>query len=336
MLLSMQSNALRYHEFGQPLDQLRLERYELPRLQTRQALVRVLAAPINPADFGRILGVYGSLAQLPAVGGLEGVGEIIELGPDCSPWKTGQRVQIPTETGSWQTHAVIDIDKLYAAPDSLPLLQAAMSWVNPATAWLLLSEFADLQPGDWIIQNAATSGVGQLVIQFAKHRGLNSINLVRNLDAEARLKPLGADIVLLDEPESRKRLKSLLPDAKPKLALNSVGATSADTLAKCLAPSSNVVTFGGMDREPGPLPTGALIFNDIRYRGFWVSRWYRQSPRDQIEKVRQQIFDAMKQANIEVAVAQTYPLADYQKALEHSQQPGKPGKILFQMSEDSA
>ena len=51
--------------------------------------------------------------------------------------------------------------------------------INPPTAALLLSEYVDLKPGEWVVQNAANSGVGRWVIAFAKTRGLKTVNIVR-------------------------------------------------------------------------------------------------------------------------------------------------------------
>ena len=87
--------------------------------------------------------------------------------------------------------------------------------------------------------------------------------------------------------------------------------------------------FGGMDRDPAPFPTRYLIFNDIRLRGFWVSKWYATAPREEILALHNQVFNFMENAKIHVDIAATYPLEDWQKALAHANQAGKTGKVLF-------
>lgn len=329
MKLPKQTQALRYHSFGKPEETLRLEELPLPNLAPGEALLKVLAAPINPADLGRIGGTYGELAELPAVAGLEGVGEIVGLGSDSSQLRVGQRVFVPARAGSWQSHAVAFQDELYAAPESLPLEIAAMGWVNPPTAWKLIHDFAKLEPGDWIVQNAATSAVGKLVIQFARHLGLRTLNLVRSLHAAERLRELGADIVLLDDKDAGKAGLDATSGAKAKLGLNAVGGASAYTECKLLADGSPLVTFGGMDRDPAPFPTRYLIFNDLRLRGLWVSRWYATAPRAEIEALHADVFGFMASAKVQIDVAHRYSLADYKIALASAQEPGKPGKTLF-------
>lgn len=78
-----------------------------------------------------------------------------------------------------------------------------MMGINPPTAVLLLREYVDLQPGDWVAQNAANSGVGRLVIAIAKTRGLRTINFVRRAELVAELKAAGGDIVVVDEVQDR-------------------------------------------------------------------------------------------------------------------------------------
>ena len=328
-MATQKTTALRHASYGKPDEVLTLETVELPELAAKQALLKVLAAPINPADFGRIGGTYGELASLPATAGLEGVAEVVATGCDDCAFKVGQRVFVPSVLGSWQSHLVADCDQLYPAPEKLPVEQAAMGWVNPATAWKLMHDFAKLQAGDIIVQNAATSAVGKLVIQIASHLGIKTINLVRNLDAADSLKKLGASIVLVDDRDTAKAALKLTDGKKAKIALNSVGGSSALGMCKLLVDSGTLITFGGMDRASAPFPTRYLIFNDIRLRGFWVSKWYATAPREEILALHNEVFTFMENAKIAVDVAASYPLEDWQKALEDSQAAGKTGKILF-------
>lgn len=323
------TTALRYPTFGKPDEVLELQTIELPKLGTNQALLRILAAPINPADLGRIGGSYGELADLPATAGLEGVAEVIEIGSDTSSFRIGQKVFVPSTAGSWQTYAVVDLEQLYPAPEKLPTEQSAMAWINPATAWKLLHDFNKLQAGDWIVQNAATSAVGKLVIQFADHLGIKTINLVRSLDSAESLRKLGADLVILDDRDAAKTALEATGGKKAKIALNSVGGSSAVGMCKLLQDSGTLITFGAMDRDPAPFPTRYLIFNDISLRGFWVSRWYKEASQQEVEDLHNEIFNFMENASIEVDIAATYPLEKWQAALEHATTAGKSGKVLF-------
>ena len=182
------SLALRYHKFGKPHDVLVAEELPLPQVVSGQALVRMLAASINPSDFGMIMGNYGRLRELPALAGNEGVGEVEEVGPGVENVRVGQWVRMPVEEGSWRQACVAEASTLYCVPEGLPAETAATAFVNPPTAWRLLHDFVSLQPGDWVIQNAGNSALGLCVIQLARHLGLKTLNVVRRSELEALLR----------------------------------------------------------------------------------------------------------------------------------------------------
>src|SRR6202007_275596 len=103
-------------------------------------------------------------------------------------------------------------------PDAEPQ-QLAMLGINPPTATLLLGEYVDLKPGEWVVQNAATSGVGRWVVAFAKARGLKTVNIVRRPELVAELEALGGDIVVVDAPDVPERIKAAVGQAELRLAL---------------------------------------------------------------------------------------------------------------------
>ena len=114
--------------------------FTLPELTAGQALLEVLAAPINPSDVLTLTGLYGMLPPLPAVGGNEGVGKVVALGPDTKGPAIGQTVLLPVGCGSWATHVLAEAKTLMPLPNEADPLQLAMMTVNPPTASLMLSE----------------------------------------------------------------------------------------------------------------------------------------------------------------------------------------------------
>jgi NADPH:quinone reductase-like Zn-dependent oxidoreductase len=84
-----------------PQDVIDAVEFETPRLDAGQALVEVVAAPINPADVLTLTGEYGVLPRLPAIGGREGVGRVAGLGSDAGEVAVGQLVLLPLGCGSW-------------------------------------------------------------------------------------------------------------------------------------------------------------------------------------------------------------------------------------------
>ena len=109
-----------------------------PEPAAGEALLEVLAAPINPSDVLTLTGLYGMLPPLPAVGGNEGVGRVLALGPDTQGPAIGQTVLLPVGCGTWSTHVLADVKSLMHLPNDADPLQLAMMTVNPPTALLML------------------------------------------------------------------------------------------------------------------------------------------------------------------------------------------------------
>uniref|UniRef100_A0AAY4C109 Enoyl-[acyl-carrier-protein] reductase, mitochondrial n=1 Tax=Denticeps clupeoides TaxID=299321 RepID=A0AAY4C109_9TELE len=152
-----------------------MERLVLPEVGRRSVQLRVLAAPVNPADVNMIQGTYPILPEFPAVGGNEGVGDVLEVGHEVTSLSAGDWV-IPVDTGfggrSKRSY-------LLPVPRDISLLGAVTIGVNPCTAYRMLHDFQPLSPGSTVIQNGANSGVGQVVIQIAAAMGLGTINVIR-------------------------------------------------------------------------------------------------------------------------------------------------------------
>lgn len=240
-----QQKAICHHEFGKPLDVLRLENVAQLEPKVGEVRVRLLAATINPSDYGMIGGSYGRLRELPAVAGREGVGVVEALGRGVSSVGVGARVRFPEE-GTWQETACMPAADVWMVPSDVPVDQAAFSFINPPTAYCLLNKMVDLAAGSWVLQNAGNSAVGLSVIQIAKAMGFKTISQVRREELIAPLKALGADHVVVEGSGWAKQVKELTGGEPIQLALNSIGGASASDQIKALGEGGTQVTFGGM------------------------------------------------------------------------------------------
>jgi NADPH:quinone reductase-like Zn-dependent oxidoreductase len=294
-----------------------------------QALVEVLAAPINPSDVLTLTGEYGMLPPLPAVGGNEGVGRVAELGPDTKGPPLGQTVLLPVGSGTWSTHVVADAAKLLPLPNQADPQQLSMMTVNPPTAALLLSDFVALRTGDWLIQNVANSGVGSYVIQLAKLRGFKTVNVVRRESAVADVQALGGDVVVVDGDDLRKRVREATGGAAITLGIDAVGGIATDRLASCLAEGGIVVNYGGMSREPCLLAPRNLIFNDVALRGFWLARWFRKAPRDKQIALMGELAQLIATGRLHTRVQATYDVSEIKQAVAAAASGERSGKILI-------
>lgn len=317
-----------FKQTGPPQNVLEIQTLSQPAPPAEgEVLVRVLAAPINPADLNTIEGTYGVTLTLPATPGIEGCGIVeISRSPDFSP---GDHVMFLRRAATWASHATVSATSLYRLPRNIDPHQAAMLKVNPATAWRLLHGFASLEPGSWIVQNAGNSAVGRCVIQLAATLGICTISFARRPEIFAELKTLGADHVFPDDESGLASSKEVLGGANAALAFNAVGGDSALRLMKLLRESGSHITYGAMGRKPVTIPNGLLIFRDIQVRGLWVSRWIENAPIDEIRSTYDHLAELVVSGKIVQSVDSTYPLESFTQALARLEAPDRSGKILF-------
>ncbi|XP_036253097.1 enoyl-[acyl-carrier-protein] reductase, mitochondrial isoform X1 [Molothrus ater] len=329
--------GLLYERHGEAADVVQLKDLEVPKLGDCDVHVKMLAAPINPADINMIQGTYPLLSPLPAVGGNEGVGEVLEVGRRVKALKPGDWV-IPADAGlgTWRTHGVFPEEMLLKVPSDIPMLCAATLSVNPCTAFRLLADFESLAPGDSVIQNAANSGVGQAIIQIARASGIKTINVVRDRPDLAklveRLMALGADHVITEEMLRKPEMKDIFKSIpRPRLALNCVGGKSTTEMLRHLQPKGTMVTYGGMAKQPVMVPVSAFIFRDVRLRGFWMTQWRKDHAQDQesMAAMMDALCQLIHRGQLTAPACTEVPLQDYRAALEASMKPFMSSKQIL-------
>jgi trans-2-enoyl-CoA reductase len=318
---------LLFRTFGPPAEVLEWVDLELPPLEQGQVRLRMLAAPINPADLNFIEGTYGIKPELPAVSGIEGCGEVLESRE--ARFQPGDRAIFIRRSATWASHAQVSADDLFKVPREIDPEQAAMLKVNPATAWVLLTRFREPARGSWVVQNAGNSGVGRCVIQLAKTIGLRTLSFVRRPELVPELEALGADKVLLDGEDGFNEAKELLGKESASLACNAVGGDSALRLMNLLAPGATHVTYGAMARRPVTIPNGLLIFKDLQFRGMWLTRWLDEASPQEVADVYSRLAELVAQGQLVQPLDSTYPLGSYTEALSRARESGRDGKVLF-------
>lgn len=326
----LQGVRCRLQVFGGDASALRVEKFPLRKLESGQVRVGMRYAPVNPADLNVIQGTYGELPELPATIGNEGCGVVLEAG-EGTGFNKGEMV-MPLCGGTWTSEMVVSAEALVRLPEGLNPVQAAMLGVNPATAWLMLRHFRSLGAGDWIVQNAANSGVGRAVIGIARHLGLRTLNVVRREALVEELRGLGAEVVVTEDVDLRTRVETLCGGKHPVLALNAVGGTSALNLANALADGGVHVTYGAMGRQPLKVPNGLLIFRGLEFRGFWLRRWREAAPLEEIRALYEMLAGLLRAGVFSTPVGRIYPLAEVAEAVAAAASGGVGGKVMLDLS----
>jgi len=321
LLLARFAQALTYSSHGPPSSVLYLDSLPLPDLTPTDVRIKILAATVNPSDYNQLEGTYPIKPVLPAVGGNEGVAEVVEVGEAVRGLNVGDRV-IPAVAGfgTWRTQAVTDESMVKRIPE-MSTISGAMLAVNPCTAYRMLEDFNKPEEGGWVIQNGANSAVGRAVIQICKARGWRTINIIRqkdNDDLKQELLSLGADKVFYDKED--KELSSFCKTiTAPGLALNMVSGRSTIPLLKALGNNSALVTYGAMSKLPMSIPFGLTVFKNITLHSYWMTRWTKQHGRSELEHTM--FNDIADMCNSGELVPPPYVkrgLRDYSQAMENA------------------
>jgi mitochondrial enoyl-[acyl-carrier protein] reductase / trans-2-enoyl-CoA reductase len=325
-------NAAVYETHGNPADVLHVESRQWPTPAAGEVIVKMRAAPINPADLNQIEGKYPVRAELPATPGFEGAGIVVDIGADVKGLSSGALVILPHDTGTWRDAVAVKADELVVVPAGIKPEHAATLKINPMTAWRLLHDYVDLARGDWLIQNAANSAAGRAVIQIARELGYKTVNVVRRSELIGELRAEGGDVVLVDSENLRHEVEDAIGGPPIRLGLNAVGGESALRLANCLAPGSTLVTYGAMSLQPLKIPNGLLIFKDLRFRGIWINKWYDNATPAQRMEAFQHLFEMAKRGLLQTKVEKTYPLSEAKTAVAHAARGQRSGKIIFEFA----
>jgi NADPH:quinone reductase-like Zn-dependent oxidoreductase len=287
----------------------------------------VLAFPINPADMWFCRGSYRLKPPLPATPGAECVGRVTAVGSAVKHVRKGDLV-INLQRENWAQRRKVKGDDAIPLPAGIDLRQAAMVRINPPTAQLMLSDFVDLKPGEWVIQNVANSAVGRLLIVLAKQRGLRTVNVVRRADLAGELQALGADKVIADSSDLARHVSEATGDAKIMLGVEAIGGAATGRLADCLATDGTLVHYGSMSGEDPKVTRNNFIYRGIRLTGFMLGRFLARRTPAEVRAIYADLGGQVMAGKLSAPVDTVYPIENIRDALAHADKGGRNGKIL--------
>jgi NADPH:quinone reductase-like Zn-dependent oxidoreductase len=320
-----------YRSFGPALDTIELADWELGALQHGDVRVEVEATPVH---FGDLLYVEGRLANAPpppAVAGSEGIGRVVEIGPGVEGFHCGQRVFLPRKSGTFAQQMRVAASRLVPAPGHGDPLQLSLVPVNALTSYLLLTRVVKLQPGEWLLQNAANSSCGRFNIGIARRLGLRSVNVVRRPELVDELLAAGADVVLLDGDDLHQRVARATEGAALRFAIDSVAGEATTRLARCLALDGVIAIFGLMSLQPCSVPAELMFLNNLRLQGYFMPHYERGIPRQEWLEIMRQLGEWVAAGELRAKIACLYTLQQVREAFRHELESGaaRDGKIIL-------
>jgi NADPH:quinone reductase-like Zn-dependent oxidoreductase len=318
----LRMKAIQIKAYGDPLEGLEvIDIAEPDEPAAGEVLIGVEFAPVNHNDLLLFGGKFPVHPPLPSVVGNEAVGMVLKVGAGVHNVKVGDRVTPPLYSFTWRERMTIPAAGLFALPDDADIQQLAMLRINPPTAALLLSEFVDLQPGDWVVQNCANSGVGRAVIAIAKGRGFRTVNFVRRPEQVVDVEAAGGDIVLVDEGHATERVQDMIGDAIVRLALDGISGDATARLVSALSLGGKLVNYAQMSGEmSAPGDFRPLMRKSITLHNFYQNK-KEYAPK--IPDILLEAVELIRTGKLHVPVAEVYPLSAVKDAIVHTRNGGK-------------
>ncbi len=328
----MLSKSVIFTAIGEPRDVLRVIESAVQTTESAPILVRMTFCPINPADGLRIRGKFGFSEQLPAVVGGEGVGLIQGFHDGFDHVAHGLNVGdvcILPFGGTWSQLKAVRPDEVVVMPSHIDLQQLSMFGINAASAFFLLKA-TNLQSGDWLIQNAANSAVGKLIIQFAKKQGIKTINVVRRSDVVEELYSLGADVVVLDGDDLKQQIQKATNEQpiSIKVALDAVAGSASGRLVDTLAFGGRLIVYGLLSDSVLTLPATRIAFHSISVGGFSRMAYLRQLNVEARKALFAELAQWFSEGLFQFQIEKVFPIEEVVQAFESSEI-SKHGKILL-------
>ena len=313
---------------GAPPEVVKVMEVDEPTPGPRQAVVRIMACGINPADLLGFEGRYPGPGPFPAPCGIEGAGVVESVG-EGSALSVGDHV-ISLPRANWAEKVLADDEFLIRIPKTLSWRDAAQLKINPPTAKKMLADYVDLKPGDWVIQNAANSAVGLHLIRFAKDLGVKTVNVVRREELIQPLKDHGADVVVLAGEGQAEAIRSEIgADANAPLGIDACGGAQVRLIADALSDGATVVNYGFLSGDPCEIEPGHLIVRNQSLTGFWLAGWMGSASREAKEALFAEMAAAFESGKLVSPVEAEYGMDRLSDALAHAWRGGRSGKILL-------
>jgi NADPH2:quinone reductase len=326
--------SIRFKQYGEPTDVLSLVDLPVPEPGAGEVRVRIIATPVNPSDLLYVRGHYAGVeAHFPAPVGFEGVGLVDALGPEVQGFARGQRVVVVnSQGGNWAEYSVVPADELLPAPDELPDEQVASFMINPASAIMMVRRLLAVPRGEWLLQSAAGSELGRMIIRLARNDGIRTVNIVRRREAVAELESLGADAVIVsgDDPIDEQVRRIVGPEGV-KYAIDPVIGETGTQMYKALHEEGRMLLYGSLTGQP------MLVGDDPRYilagrrvlEVYWLGYWLRKLNDQERRQLVDDIVVLMRDGILETSPGRKFSLDEIRAAVAQAESTDRQGKVLL-------
>lgn len=331
--------AIQFDQFGEPAHVLTLRESAVPEPGPEEVRVRILASPVNPSDLLFVRGVYaGVQPRFPSPAGFEGAGLVDAIGPHVAGLIRGQRVAVLNgeKGGNWAEYTVVPARRLIPVPDDLSDEQVASFFINPASAIAMVRYVLAVPRGEWLLQSAAGSELGRMIIRLARHDGIRTLNIVRRRASVAELERQGADAVIAStEGPIDEQVRRIAGAQGVKYAIDPVAGEMGTQMYQALSDDGRMLVYGSLTGEPirvGADPRFVLAGHRI-LEVFWLGYWQQGLDETAQRDLYGEIVTLMRKGVLTTSATLTFSLDEIGAAVKQAESTGRKGKVLLTPAE---
>jgi NADPH2:quinone reductase len=332
--------AVRFNAPGDPDRVLYADDVDVPEPGRGEVLVRMLAAPVNPSDLMYVRGHYTVPARCPTTPGFEGVGIVEASGGGLRGWLfRGKRVVVLNRAGgNWAEKAIVPANQVIPVSSRLSMEQCATFFVNPATAWVMTQDVLRIPKGAWLVQSAAGSELGRMIIRLGKTQEFRTLNLVRRSEVAEDLKRMGADQTIVfrdgdDESTLQKQIQSVIGPDGVRFAVDAVGGHTGSAMVRSLGPGGRMLAYGTLSGQPLSFSPRSLMTVGSRLEGFWLGRFMEQASLPYKLKLVKRLTRLIQSGVLSSEISGSFALSQIHDAVRAAEDSRARGKTLLRMAD---
>lgn len=285
------------------------ENIEVPKPKKGEVLIRQTAIGLNFIDVYQRTGAYPPPGgEYPVILGSEGAGVVQGVGAGVTTLRPGDKVAYTTPGGAYATHRVIDAEKLVKIPSGLQDDVIAASMLKGLTAHYLIHDSFKVKAGDTVLVHAAAGGVGLLLGQWLKAKGVTAIGTAGTKEKCALARRNGyTKVIDYNKQDFVDEIRKITKGEGVQAVYDSVGKSTYLGSLKCLAKFGTFVSFG---QSSGVIEDFKLA--DLsQYGCLYATRptlFAHISEKKELDRRTKALFKAIKDKDIKISVNQTFDL----------------------------
>jgi NADPH2:quinone reductase len=306
---------------------LRVAEAPHPAPQSREILVKVAAAGVNRPDVLQRMGHYPVPPGASPLPGLEIAGEVVELGAEAHMWKRGDKVCALANGGGYAEYCAVPETQALPVPKNLSMVEAASLPETCFTVWGNVYDRGRLAPGETLLVQGGTSGIGVTAIQMGAATGNRVFATAGSDDKVAACVKLGAEKAFNYKTQDWvAEVRAATGGKGVNVILDMVGGDYVPRELKCLAEEGRLVFIAYLRGPRSELDIDAVMRKRLTVTGSTLRPRSSEFKGYLARNLREKIWPLIEAGHIKPQVYKTFPLAEAGEAhrlMESSQHIGK-------------